>query len=129
MQAQFARGDADGGVGTFIDYVFKNPNAWREMSQADRTATLRDAHEWEVMMTAGELFPLIDPAAVRKLRVPVLLMSGGVSYEFIRFIDQELVRLIPNAESIVYPDAGHQMWLKYPRLCRDDSMEFFLHHP
>jgi pimeloyl-ACP methyl ester carboxylesterase len=102
--------------------------AWSGMSQAARTATLRDAREWEVMMTNGELFPKIDPAAVRKLRVPVLLMSGGASYEFIQYIDQELVRLIRNAESIVYPDAGHQMWLKYPRLCRDDAMQFFLYH-
>ena len=129
MQVQFARGDTDGGVGTFIDYVFMDPKGWSRMPQADRTATLRDAHEWEVMMTDGELFPQIDPAAVRRLGVPVLLMSGGTSYEFIQYIDQELVRLIPNAESIVYPDAGHQMWLKYPRLCRDDAMQFFLQHP
>ena len=129
MRAQFARGNTDGGVGTFIDYVFKNPNAWSGMSQADRAATLRDAHEWEVMMTSGELFPQIDQAAVHQLRVPVLLMSGGASYEFIQYIDQELVRLIPNVESIVYPDAGHQMWLKYPKLCRDDAVQFFLRHP
>jgi pimeloyl-ACP methyl ester carboxylesterase len=55
-------------------------------------------------------------------------MSGGVSYPFIQYIDQELVRLIPGAQSIVYPDAGHQVWVKYPRLCRDDALAFFSRH-
>ncbi len=80
-------------------------------------------------MINGELFPEIDPYAIRQIRVPVLIMSGGVSYAFLQYIDQELVRLIPGAESVVYPDAGHKMWFKYPQLCRDDAMAFFLRHP
>ena len=99
------------------------------MSQSERAATLRDAHEWDVMMTTGELFPEIEPAAIRQLRVPVLVMSGGSSYPFLQYIDQELVRLMPNSKSIVYPDAGHQMWYKYPVLCRNDVEAFFLRNP
>lgn len=129
MVAQFARGNTDGGVGAFIDYVFNDPGAWSGMSAADRAAVLRDAREWEVMMTRGTLFSEIDPAAIHQIRIPVLIMSGGVSYEFLQYIDQELARLIPGAESIVYPDAGHQMCLKYPRLCRDDAVTFFQRHP
>jgi non-heme chloroperoxidase len=128
MRAEFAKGNTEGGVGTFIDYVSNDPNAWAHMPQANRADTLRDAHEWDVMMTTGELFPEIDPAAIRRMRVPVLVMSGGVSYPFIQYIDQELVRLIPGAESIVYPDSGHQMWFKYPQLCRDDTLAFFSRH-
>ena len=128
MKAQFASGNTDGGVGTFIDYVFNDPTAWSRMSETNRAATLRDAHEWEVMMTSGQLFPEVDPSAIHRIHVPVLIMSGGVSYVFLQYIDQELARLIPGAESIVYPDAGHQMWLKYPELSRDDAMAFFRQH-
>jgi hypothetical protein len=60
------------------------------------------------MMTSGQLFPEIDAAALRKISVPVLVMSGGVSYPFLQYIDQQLVRLIPGARSIVYPEAGHR---------------------
>jgi pimeloyl-ACP methyl ester carboxylesterase len=128
MQRRFAAGNTEGGVETFIDYVFNDPHAWAGMSQADRTATLRAAHEWEVMMTSGQLFPDIDPAAVSKISVPVLVMSGGISYPFIQYIDQELVRLIPGVQSIVYPEAGHQVWVIYPQLCRDDAIAFFSRH-
>src|SRR5262249_62093058 len=114
---------------TFINYVFNDPHAWAGMSQADRTAILRAAHEWEVMMSSGELFPEIDPAAVRRINVPVLVMSGGVSYRFIQYIDQEIARLVPGVRSIVYPEAGHQMWLENPQLCRADAIAFFSLHP
>lgn len=125
MQKAFAAGKRDRGVGIFIDYVFDDPRAWQKMSPADRAEIMRDAHEWDVMMTSGTLFPEIDPAAIRRIGVPVLVMSGGVSYRFLGYIDQEIVRLIPNSRSIVYPDAGHQMWYKYPALCREDAEAFF----
>jgi pimeloyl-ACP methyl ester carboxylesterase len=125
MKADFAKGDRDAGVATFINYVLDDPSAWAKMSPSDRADTLRDAHEWDVMMTSGTLFPEINPAAIHAIRVPVLVMSGGVSYRFLGYIDQEIVRLIPQSRSIVYPDAGHQMWYKYPKLCREDTEAFF----
>ena len=125
MKKAFAAGKRDQGVGIFINYVFDDPRAWERMPPADRADAMRDAHEWDVMMTSGTLFPTIDPAAIRKIRVPVLVMSGGASYKFLGYIDQEIVRLIPNSRSIVYPDAGHQMWYKYPTLCREDAEAFF----
>jgi pimeloyl-ACP methyl ester carboxylesterase len=128
MKAHFAKGDRDAGVGDFIDYVFNEPGAWVRMSPSDRAAALRDAHEWDVIMTTGELFPEIDPAAIARIRVPVLVMSGGKSPPFLQYIDQELARLIPGSESIVYPDAGHQMWYTSPVLCRNDVEAFFLRH-
>ncbi|MGH8378550.1 MAG: alpha/beta fold hydrolase [Gammaproteobacteria bacterium] len=128
MRADFARGDTDAGVGVFIDYVFDNPRAWAGFSASDRADTLRDAHEWDVMMTSGTLFPYIDPEAIRKIRLPVLIMSGGKSYPFLALIDGELARLIPGSESVVFPNDGHQMWYQSPVLCRQDAEAFFLAH-
>lgn len=125
MKKAFAAGDRNAGVGVFINYVFNDPQAWAKMSASDRADTMRDAHEWDVMMTSGTLFPNINPAAIHKINIPVLVMSGGVSYKFLGYIDQEIVRLIPHSRSIVYPDASHQMWYKYPVLCREDTEAFF----
>ena len=61
MQQAFGRGDRDAGIGVFIDYVFNNPHAWDQMSKSARDETLRDAHEWDVLMTTGTLFPEIGP--------------------------------------------------------------------
>ena len=125
MQRAFRRGDRDAGVAAFIDYVFNDPHGWDKMPEPARRETLRDAHEWDVMMTTGILFPDIEPATIRKIAAPALLLSGAKSYPFLGLITEELARLLPNRESIVLPDAGHQMWYQDPDVCRN-YVEAFL---
>jgi pimeloyl-ACP methyl ester carboxylesterase len=126
MQQAFRRGDRDAGIGVFIDYVFNNPHAWDQMAKSAREETLRDAHEWDVMMTTGTLFPDIQPKTIREITVPVLLLSGAKSYPFLGLISEELARLLPNHEAIFLPDAGHQMWYQAPDVCRKDVEAFLL---
>ena len=108
-----------------MNYVFNDPHAWANMTLGDRAETMKDAHEWDVMMTQGTLFPEIAPQAIRNIQAPVLIMSGGKSYPFLALIDRELARLIPRSRNIVFADAGHQMWLQHPVECRDNVETFF----
>jgi len=94
------------------------------MSPASKKETLRDAHEWDVMMTKGDLFPPIAPEIIRKISIPVLLMSGAKSFPFIHLIDEELAQLLPHNEHFIVPDAGHQMWIQAPELCRQKAEQF-----
>jgi pimeloyl-ACP methyl ester carboxylesterase len=86
---------------------------------------MKDAHEWDVKMTQGILFPEIAPQVIHNIKVPVLIMAGGKSYPFLALIDRELARLIPHSRNIVFADAGHQMCLQHPVECRDDVEAFF----
>ncbi len=128
MRSASARGDTEAGVGIFIDYVFANPHAWQDFSPSSRAEALRDAHEWEVMLPRGTLFPRIAPDEVRGIQLPVLVMTGGKSYPFLQLIDADLAALLPHAEARIYPAAGHQMWLQEPERCRADAKEFFRRH-
>jgi pimeloyl-ACP methyl ester carboxylesterase len=80
------------------------------------------------MTTTGTLFPEIGPEAIRAIRVPILLLSGAHSYPFLAMTDEKLASLLPDSCRIVFEDAGHQMWLKHPRECRDDAVKFFMEH-
>ncbi len=124
MQRAFRRGDREAGVAAFIDYVFNDPSAWDKMSKSSRAETLRDAHEWDVMMRTGTLFPIIEPKTIRGISMPVLLLFGARSYPFLRLITEELARLLPNSHVIVLPNAGHQMWMQDPEVCRRDVEAF-----
>lgn len=124
MQRDFAGGRREAGVADFIDYVLGD-HAWEKMSPASQADTMKDAHEWDVMMTRGTLFPPISAEEVRAIRVPVLIMSGTKSYPFLSVIDRELARLIPGAKSVWYAGAGHQMWLQEPVKCRQVAIGFF----
>lgn len=124
MQSEFRQGKSEAGVATFIDYVLDDPHAWAKFSPASKRATMRNALEWDVMMTEGTLFPRIDPRAVARIHVPVLIMSGGRSYRFLGVIDRELARLIRGSEHLVLPNDGHQMWYEEPVACRRAVEEF-----
>jgi non-heme chloroperoxidase len=124
MQRAFRRGDRDTAIAAFIDHVFNDSHAWQKMSEPAREDTLRDAHEWDVMMTTGTLFPIIETGTIRRITAPVLLLSGAKSYPFLGLITEELARLLPNRETITLPDAGHQMWYQAPDVCRKDVEAF-----
>src|SRR5207249_6419845 len=124
MQAAFRKGERDAGIRAFMAYVFNDPQAWDKMSDSSRQETLRDAREWDVMMTTGMLFPNIEPEAIRGIKVPVLMLSGEKSYPFLSLIDEELARLLPNNHRIIVRGAGHQMWFQEPDQCRNDVLEF-----
>lgn len=125
MKVEFSRGQREAGVATFIDYVFNDHRAWDKFSPAAKRQTMRDAHEWDVMMTRGTLFPDINPSAIARIRLPVLILSGGRSYPFLRLIDDELARLIPGSEQVIFPRDGHQMWYQEPVRSRQ-TVEAFL---
>lgn len=118
MRAAFSRGDREGGVAIFINYCFQDPHAWERFSPTSRAETMRDAHEWDVMMTTGELFPQITPEEVRSIKAPALLLSGESSYPFLALIDEELNRLLPDNHRVIVKGAGHQMWFQDPATCR-----------
>ena len=124
MRRDFLQGKTERGVADFIDYVFDDPHAWSKLPQSSRTETLRDAHEWDVMLARGTLFPKLAPEAVRSITAPALLISGGKSYSFLRIITKELGRLLPNSETAILSDAGHQMWIQDPEICRADVESF-----
>ena len=128
MKANFIQGESDAGVGVFFNYVFNDPTAWANMPAGDRADTMKNAHEWEVMMRQGTLFPEIDPMAIHNIGVPVLIISGGKTLPFLALIDRELGRPIPRSRNVVFADAGHQMWLQHPVECRDDVEAFFRAH-
>jgi pimeloyl-ACP methyl ester carboxylesterase len=121
----FRTGDRIAGVANFMAYVFNDSQAWTRMSPTAQQETLRDVHEWDVMMKDGTLFPPLTPAAVRNIQTPVLLLSGAKSYPFIRLTDDELAQLLPHNEHFIVPDVGHQMWLQAAATCRQKTQDFF----
>jgi non-heme chloroperoxidase len=124
MQAAFKKGDREAGLRTFINYVLDDPKAWEKLPEGAHQNMLDHAHEWDVMMTTGELFPVIEPQAVRAITAPTLLLSGEKSYRFLGLIDEELTRLLPHARRIILPGATHRMWYEQPEACRNDVLEF-----
>jgi pimeloyl-ACP methyl ester carboxylesterase len=124
MVAAFRKGDENAGVAAFINYLSNDPKGWEQWPEEARQATLKNAHEWDVMLTKGELFPDLKPEEVTKIKAPALLLSGDKTFEFLKLIDEELGRLLPNNRRIVLPRATHHLFYEQPERCRDVILEF-----
>jgi pimeloyl-ACP methyl ester carboxylesterase len=126
VKAAFQKGDRDAGLRAFMAFVLDDPQAWDKMSDAARKETLANAGEWDAIMPTGELFPTLDPQAVREIAVPVLLLSGEKSYPFLKLIDEELERLLPEnrRQRIILRGATHRMWFEQPEVCRKAVLDF-----
>jgi pimeloyl-ACP methyl ester carboxylesterase len=124
MKAAFQKGDREAGLRAFIGYV-EGPLYWDKMPDAERRDIFEHAHEWDVMMTKGEFFPALDPAAVRKIQIPALVLSGGKSFPFLNLIDEQLKVLLPQSRRIILPEATHEMWIDQPETCRKAVLAFW----
>lgn len=129
MVAAFRRGDRDAGVAAFINYLSNDPKAWEKWPEEARQDTLKNAHEWDVMLTEGELFPDLKPEQVKRIKAPALLLSGDKTFEFLKLIDEELGRLLPDNRRIVLAGATHHLFYEQPEKCRHVIFEFLRGKP
>ena len=76
-------------------------------------------------MTSDNMYPGLDRAAVGKIAVPVLLLSGEKSPPSQKLIDEELERLLPEKgrQRVIIRDADHGMWFQQPEACRKAALE------
>jgi pimeloyl-ACP methyl ester carboxylesterase len=127
VKTAFVKGDRDAGLRAFLAYVLDDPRAWDKLSASARKEALAGAGEWDAMLPTGELFPTLDPMAVRKIAAPVLLLSGEKSYPFLKLIDEELERLLPKdrRKRIILRGASHRMWFEQPEACRKAVLDFW----
>lgn len=125
MQKYFRDKESEKGVEVFINYVYNNPKAWQKFSVESKVETMRDANEWNVMLTKGTLFPPIKIKDIANIKIPVLMLSGENSYKFLNFIDGELHHLIPNNYQAIFHGVGHQMWLQKSSECEQITLDFF----
>src|SRR5262245_45961112 len=86
MVAAFRKGDRNAGVAAFINYLSNDPKGWEKWPEQARQDTLKNAHEWDVMLTEGELFPDLKSEEVKKIKAPTLLLSGAKKFEFLKII-------------------------------------------
>jgi pimeloyl-ACP methyl ester carboxylesterase len=124
MVAAFRKGDQNAGVAAFIDYLSNDARGWDKWPEEARKDTLKNAHEWDVMLTEGELFPDLKPEQVKRIKAPALLLSGDKTFEFLKLIDEELGRLLPDNRRIVLTGATHHLFYEQPEKCRNVIFEF-----
>jgi pimeloyl-ACP methyl ester carboxylesterase len=99
-----------------FDY-FMGPEASAAVPPEVRAQIAGNLREWEALTTSADAFPMVAKDDVRKLKRPVLLLTGERTYPVAKIIDPELERLLPDARRTVIPEGTHDMCAEQPPAC------------
>jgi hypothetical protein len=63
-----------------------DPKGWEKWPEEELQDRLKNAHEWDVMLTVGELFPDLKSEELKKIKTPTILSSGDETFESLKLI-------------------------------------------
>jgi len=119
----FRRGDKESALRTTIDY-FLGPGVFPQVPAEVVQGWRDNLLEWEALTTSKDAFPNLSREDLRRMRVPVLMLSGEKTLNLLKLVDAELQVLIRGVERKVIPNATHDMWNEEPEICRNAVLEF-----
>lgn len=102
--------------------------SYASLSEEDRKLQMQDIREWQALTTSSDAFPPLSREQARRLRKPVLLLSGSQSVPALKLIAAELARTLPSVTFVVVPKATHEMWSEVPQELTQNIVPFLMHH-
>lgn len=123
----FAAGRDEAAMRLFIDR-FDGDGTFDGLPAERRAAVMANAGFFKAITASSDAFPNLSKDAVRRLRMPVLIVRGAETDELHRLVVDELGRLLPGAERLTVPRAGHGSPRQNPRVFDAAVAEFLGHH-
>ena len=107
---------------------FAGADVYEQVPQNMRDYWRGNIREWEALTTSSNAFPVLRREKVKRIKIPVLMLSGERSLKVLKFIDEELKPLLPNAERIIVQNATHDMWSEQPDTLKKAVLGFLDKH-
>jgi hypothetical protein len=89
-----------------------------------RSQLISNIPEWRAIAFSPNAFLLFEKKDVQNFNVPVLLMSAGEALPMLQSINNELKRLLPNAQQFHLAEGTHDYWFTHPSQMGDALMAF-----
>jgi non-heme chloroperoxidase len=102
----FAAGNDEAAMRIFID-AFDGRGTFDGLPDERRAAVMANVRFFKAITSSSDPFPNLSKDAVRRLQMPVLIVRGADTDELHRMVTEELARLLPDAERLIVPGAGH----------------------
>jgi non-heme chloroperoxidase len=119
----FRRGDKEQALRLTLNY-FAGEGAFDQVPEAQRNYWRSDLREWQALTTSRDAIPPLSREDVKRIKAPVLMLSGGQTLPIHKFVDSELEPLLLKGERLVIPNATHEMWSEQPEVCRRTVLAF-----
>jgi non-heme chloroperoxidase len=125
VKLAFESDDEEMALRKFLDFVGGKGTLDRLPKSVEEMCR-RNIKELKALMISEDRYPYIDREQVRRLNLPTLILSGGMSQDVAKLTDSELERLIPERlqKRVVLNGATHLMWTEQPEQSRMSVLEF-----
>lgn len=104
-------GNTDAGVESFVDGV-SGPGRWKNLPEANKQGVRDNA--WTIKSLLADANEALACEQVKRITVPVLLVSGETSPDEYRHMQDAVQPCLPRNERAIIPKAGHVMNLANP---------------
>lgn len=119
----FKRGDDEGGMRILVD-GFGGKGRFDNLQPEARTVALQNSRFFKAATSSSHPFPSLAKDKVKRLHIPVLIITGENTLKIHKLIDEELARLLPKAEQAIIPNAGHASPRENPQAFNEALLNF-----
>jgi pimeloyl-ACP methyl ester carboxylesterase len=119
----FRKGDDRGGMRLLVD-MFGGEGRFDKLSPEAAAVAMQNAKFFRTATLSRNHSPDLAKQKVRRLKMPVMIIRGENTFEMARVIVEELERVLPNAELVIIPNAGHGSPREDPKAFTDAVSRF-----
>lgn len=123
----FKRGDDEGAMRILVD-GFAGAGRFDKLPSEARAAAMQNSRFFKASTSSSDPFPNLSKDRVRRLRVPVLIVTGENTITLHKLVNEELARLLPKAAQAIIPNAGHGSPRENPQAFNQALLKFFASH-
>lgn len=121
--AAFRQGDKELALRTSIKF-FIGDDVLDQLPAEVRQVLEENLAGWEAFTTSADCFPMLNKQQVAKLSMPILLLTAANTLPIHQLVNDELVRLLPQAKQVTLQDATHELWTEQPEACGEAVLTF-----
>jgi len=121
----FKTGDDEAAMRFLVD-GFSGKGSFDKLPPGSRAVAIQNSRFFKANALSSDPFPKLSKEKVKRLRIPVLIITGENTIRIHKLVNEELARLLPRAERATIPKAGHFSPRENPQAFNEVVLRFFL---
>lgn len=97
---------------------------FNELPPAVQASQLQNALAMKSLTLSSNPFPTVTSDELKRLKMPVLILTGENTTKIHKFVNRELARLLPNAKEVTIPKSRHPIPSENPQVFNETVREF-----
>jgi pimeloyl-ACP methyl ester carboxylesterase len=122
-RAAFKVGDDKGAMRFFVNGII-GTGRFENLPAEGLAAVMQNSRFFKANTLSSDPYPNLSKDKVRRLRIPVLIITGENTIRIHKLVNEELARLLPKAEQAIIPKAGHGSPRENPQAFNEAVLKF-----